>query len=74
MQSAPYPLLEDEPCPVPDETLGEMYRASARGLSELDRARSHLQREHCSQFTATVEPHLSVDWVDDRGKLREGRS
>ena len=35
MQSAPYPLLEDEPCPVPDETLGEMYRASARGLSKL---------------------------------------
>ena len=35
MLSAPYALLEDEPCPVPDETLGEMYRASARGLSEL---------------------------------------
>ena len=35
MQPAPYALLEDEPCPVPDETLGEMYRASARGLSEL---------------------------------------
>ena len=35
MQSAPYALLEDEPCPVPDETLGEMYRANARGLSEL---------------------------------------
>jgi hypothetical protein len=35
MQSAPYALLEDEPCPVPDETLGEMYRAGARGLSEL---------------------------------------
>ena len=28
-------LLEDEPCPVPDETLGEMYRASAHGLNEL---------------------------------------
>ena len=35
MLSAPYALLEDEPCPVSDETLGEMYRASARGLSEL---------------------------------------
>ena len=35
MQPAPYALLEDEPCPVPDETLGEMYRASARGLSDL---------------------------------------
>src|ERR1700728_2808247 len=28
-------LLEDEPCPVPDETLGEMYRASAHGLSAI---------------------------------------
>jgi hypothetical protein len=28
-------LLEDEPCPVPDETLGEIYRASAHGLSEI---------------------------------------
>jgi hypothetical protein len=28
-------LLEDEPCPVADQTLGEMYRASPHGLSEL---------------------------------------
>src|SRR5271155_3837730 len=28
-------LLEDEPCPVPDETLGEIYRASAHGLGEI---------------------------------------
>ena len=28
-------LLEDEPCPVPDEMLGEIYRASAHGLNEL---------------------------------------
>jgi hypothetical protein len=28
-------LLEDESCPVPDEMLGEMYRASAHGLAEL---------------------------------------
>jgi hypothetical protein len=28
-------LLGDEPCPVPDEILGEMYRASAHGLDEL---------------------------------------
>ena len=27
--------LEDEPCPVADRILGEMYRASARGLNEL---------------------------------------
>jgi hypothetical protein len=28
-------LLEDEPCPVPDEILGKMYRASAHGLNEV---------------------------------------
>jgi hypothetical protein len=28
-------ILEDELCPVPDEMLGEMYRASAHGLSKL---------------------------------------
>ena len=28
-------LLEDEPRPVPDEMLGEIYRASAHGLNEL---------------------------------------
>ena len=28
-------LLEDEPCPVADEILGEMYRTSAHGLNEL---------------------------------------
>lgn len=28
-------LLEDEPCPVPDQTLGELYRANAHGLDEL---------------------------------------
>ena len=26
---------EDEPCPVTDQTLGEMYRASPHGLNEL---------------------------------------
>jgi hypothetical protein len=38
-------LLEDEPCPVPDEILGEMYRASEHGLNEL---------------IATVSPHARV--------------
>jgi hypothetical protein len=28
-------LVEDEPCPVADRVLGEMYRASAHGLNEL---------------------------------------
>jgi hypothetical protein len=28
-------LLEEEPCPVADQTLGELYRASAHGLNEL---------------------------------------
>jgi hypothetical protein len=28
-------ILEDEPCPVLDETLGEMYRSSAHGLGQI---------------------------------------
>lgn len=28
-------VLEDDPCPVTDQTLGEMYRASPHGLNEL---------------------------------------
>jgi hypothetical protein len=28
-------LLEDEPCPVSDELLGDLYRANAHGLNEL---------------------------------------
>src|ERR1700722_9781717 len=28
-------VLEEEPCPVADQMLGEMYRASAHGLNEL---------------------------------------
>lgn len=28
-------MFEDEVCPVPDEVLGDMYRASAHGLNEL---------------------------------------
>lgn len=32
---AGYRVFEDEPCPVPVETLGQIYRASAHGLSEL---------------------------------------
>ncbi len=27
--------LEDEPCPVPDATLGQMYRSSPNGLGDL---------------------------------------
>jgi hypothetical protein len=28
-------LLEDEPCPVADQKLGEIYRASSRALNDL---------------------------------------
>jgi hypothetical protein len=31
----PEQRAEDEPCPVTDQMLGEMYRASAHGLNEL---------------------------------------
>ena len=50
-------LLEDESRPVPDEILGEMYRASANGLNELLR-RSRRQPELCSPCIATVAPTL----------------
>jgi hypothetical protein len=35
MLSSIHILHEEEPCPVPDETLGQIYRASAHGLNEL---------------------------------------
>ena len=35
MQSDVRPLIEDEACPVTDQLLGDMYRASAHGLNEL---------------------------------------
>ena len=35
MLQEPRALLEDEPCPVADEILVEMYRASAYGLNDL---------------------------------------
>jgi len=35
MLSEHHAVFEDELCPVPDEILGKMYRASAHGLSEL---------------------------------------
>ena len=31
----PEQRVEDEPCPVTDQMLGEIYRASAHGLDEL---------------------------------------
>ena len=49
-------LLEDEPCPVPDEVLGEMYRANAHGLNELIATIS--QSESCWPSIATVVPTL----------------
>ena len=57
MLSAPYALLECHPCPVPDETLGEMYRASARGLSELIASVPPTARALLAA-SATVEPTL----------------
>ena len=35
MMPALYKPLEDEQCPVADQMLGEMYRASAHGLNQL---------------------------------------
>jgi hypothetical protein len=35
MRPEPHLVLEEEPCPVTDEMLGEIYRASAHGLNQL---------------------------------------
>jgi hypothetical protein len=62
-------LLEDEPCPVPDEILGEMYRANAHGLNELIATVSPTVRVLLAIGVATQVPSCS----NDRGKLRHRR-
>ena len=66
-------LLEDEPCPVPDEMLGEMYRASAHGLNELIATVSPTARSLARHVLLPSRPPC-VDWIGDRGDLRERRS
>ena len=51
-------LLEDELCPVPDEILGEMYRASAHGLNELIATVSPTARVLLAVYS-TVGAHLA---------------
>ena len=81
-------LLEDEPCPVPDAILGEMYRASAHGLNELigtvpPRARVLLavycyRRAHLASIglaiAATCDKDDLADWGGNAGSVLFDRS
>ena len=62
-------LLEDEPCPVPDEILGKMYRASAHGLNELIATVSPAARSLARRVLLPSRPPC-VDRISDRGYLR----
>ncbi len=81
-------LLENEPCPVPDEVLGEMYRASAHGLNELiatvsPTARALLavycyRRAHLASIglaiAATCDKDDLADWGGNAGVVLFERS
>jgi hypothetical protein len=55
-------LLEDEACPFPDETLGEIYRASTHGVAKSLQL-SQRQQGSCLQCTATAALTLPrSDW------------
>ncbi len=62
-------LLEDEPCPVPDEILGEMYRASAHGLNELIATVSPTAQSLARRVLLSSRPPC-VDRASDSGYLR----
>jgi hypothetical protein len=66
-------LLEDEPCPVPDEMLGELYRASAHGLNELIATVSPTARSLLAVYCYRRAPPC-FDRTGDRRNLRERRS
>ncbi len=65
-------LLEDEPCPVADEILGEMYRASSHGLNELIATVSPTSRSLARRVLLPSRPPC-VDRFSDCGNLRQGR-
>jgi hypothetical protein len=81
-------LREDEPCPVPDNILGEMYRASAHGLIELiskvsPTARVLLavycyRRTHLASIglaiAATCDKNDLADWGGNAGAVLFERS
>ena len=81
-------LLEDEPCPVPDEILGQMYRASAHALNELiatvsPAARVLLavycyRRAHLASIglaiAATCDKDYLADWGGNAGAVLFERS
>lgn len=60
--------LEDEPCPVADQMIGEMYRASAQGLSELIATVSANSKGlACCVLLSPRAP--CIDRTGDRGEL-----
>ena len=65
-------LLEDEPCPVSDELLGEMYRTSAHGLHELIATISPTSKSLARSVLLPPRPPC-FDRTSDRGNLRERR-
>ena len=65
--------LEDEPCPVADQMLGEMYRASPHGLNELIATVSPAVRALLAVYCYR-RAHLGFDRTDDRGDVRERRA
>ena len=63
-------LLEDEPCPVSDEILGEMYRASAHGLNELIATVSPTAESLACRVLLPSRPPC-VDRTSDCGNVRQ---
>jgi hypothetical protein len=68
-------LLEGEPCPVPDELLGEIYRASAHGLSALISTVSPKARVllavYCYRRTHLASIGLTIAAICDKDDLTQ---
>ncbi len=66
-------MFEDEACPVPDDVLGEMYRANSHGLNELIVSVPPAVRGMLAMYCYR-RAHLASIALGDRGDLRRGRS
>jgi hypothetical protein len=68
-------LLEDEPCPVADQILGEMYRASPHGLNELIATVSPAARVslavYCYRRAHLASIGLAIAAICDKDDLAE---
>ncbi len=61
-------MFEDEPCPVSDQRLGELYRSSSHGLSELIATVSPDSRAMLALYCYR-RAHLSSIGLGDRSEL-----